>query len=409
MTEDEALDWLYRQQLFGIKLGLQNPRLLASALGHPEKRLRFLHVAGTNGKGSVCAMAAAILRQAGRRTGLFTSPHLVRFHERLTLNGRPIPGQDLAEGLTLLRNLCADISLEATFFELVVALAWWWFQREEAEVVVWETGMGGRLDATNVVRPEVCVLTPVSFDHQRWLGDTLTAIAGEKAGILKPGRPAFFLPQEPEAEAVFEKVACQVGAPIERVAAPWKDGPLGLEGSHQRWNAAAAVDACRVFLPGMDAAAYAAMVRQALAGVQWPGRFQEIKPHFILDGAHNAAAMERLIRTWMEVRKDQRPLVIFGTLADKDPARLLDLLQPLAADFFFVRVRSTRAVDPQDLQRLAGRGRVFSTVEKALQALEEEAVSGPQAPSVLVTGSLFLVGEVLARFQQLPPAKEGSQ
>lgn len=408
MTEEQAIEWLYGQQLFGIKLGLENPRLLANALGHPDKRLRFLHVAGTNGKGSVCAMADAILREAGIRTGLFTSPHLVSFHERLTLNGRPIPSRDLVEGLTLLRDLCTDLQCEATFFELVVALAWWWFEREGAEVVVWETGMGGRLDATNAVLPEVCVLTPVSYDHQRWLGDTLTAIAGEKAGILKPGRPAFFLPQAPEAEAVFDRVACQIGVPLQRVDAPWNDGPLKLAGSHQRWNAAAAVASCRVFLPRMPEETYAEVVRRALAEVSWPGRFQELAPGWILDGAHNVAALERLVRTWQEVRGSERPVILFGTLADKHPAQLLPILEPLAADFFFVPVRSPRVAEPAELLHLAGRGQVFDSVEKALQALEALPTT-PPAPTVLVTGSLFLVGEVLARSQQLPLPKKGSQ
>jgi dihydrofolate synthase/folylpolyglutamate synthase len=350
-------------------------------------------------------MADAILREAGVRTGLFTSPHLVSFHERLTLNGQPIPGHDLAQGLTLLRELCTDLNLEATFFELVVALAWWWFEREGAEVVVWETGMGGRLDATNAVLPEVCVLTPVSFDHQRWLGDTLPAIAKEKAGILKPGRPAFFLPQEPEAEAVFDKAACRMGAPLQRIGAPWTDGPLGLIGSHQRWNAAAAIAACRVLLPGMPEEIYAGVVRRALAEVRWPGRFQELVPGWIIDGAHNVAAMQRLVRTWKETRGAERPLVLFGTLTDKDPAQLLAILEPLAADFLFVPVRSMRAVEPAELKRLAGRGQTFPTVEAALQKF----LTSQKPPALLVTGSLFLAGEILAWWQHLPAPKKGAQ
>lgn len=405
MNETEALDWLYQQQLFGIKLGLENPRRLADALGHPEKRLRFLHVAGTNGKGSVCAMADAILREGGYRSARFTSPHLVSFHERLCLQGQPICGEELAEGITLLRDLCADIALEATFFELVVALAWWWFDRHGAEVVVWETGMGGRLDATNAVLPEACVLTPVSFDHQKWLGSTLTAIAGEKAGIIKPGRPAFYLPQSAEAEAVFESAALLVGAPLHRIVAPWQDGPLGLAGSHQRWNAAAAVEACRIFFPHLPPANYEEIVRHALAKVCWPGRFQELAPGWVLDGAHNVSAIERLLLTWQETFGDQRPRVIFGALADKEPALLIHLLQALADDFSFVPVRSPRTVAPQALREIAGRGRVFASATEALQ----EAQASPPQGGLLVTGSLFLVGEVLAWWQHLPLPKEGAQ
>jgi len=238
----DALAWLYGTQTFGIKLGLDNTRRLLAAAGDPHERLKFLHVAGTNGKGSVCAMLDSVLREGGVRSGLFTSPHLVEFRERIRVDGVEIPEEAAAEGLTLLRDASSTWDHQPTFFEITAALAAWWFDRAGAEIVVWETGMGGRLDATNVVTPLVSVITPIGLDHQRWLGSTLAEIAGEKAGIIKSGVPVVCGPQDQEALAVIKAKTKAQSSSFLEVTAPY-DGPLSLPGAHQQWNAASALAA----------------------------------------------------------------------------------------------------------------------------------------------------------------------
>ena len=245
MNYRDALAWLYGSQTFGIKLGLDNTRRLLAAAGDPQERLKFLHVAGTNGKGSTCAMMDAVLRAAGHRTGLYTSPHLADFRERIRVDGVMIPEAAAAEGLTLLRGAAGSWDHAPTFFEIATVLAAWWFAREKVDYVVWETGMGGRLDATNAVQPLVSVLTPVGLDHEKWLGGTLPLIAAEKAGILKQGVPAVSAPQAEEVRAVFSAQAAGVGAPLTFVDSPWESDPVGLAGSHQKWNAAVALAALR--------------------------------------------------------------------------------------------------------------------------------------------------------------------
>ncbi|MBV8901518.1 MAG: bifunctional folylpolyglutamate synthase/dihydrofolate synthase, partial [Verrucomicrobia bacterium] len=231
-----ALQWLFGFQNRGVKLGLDNVRALLADLGHPEAGLRCMHVAGTNGKGSVCAMAAAVARAAGVRTGLFTSPHLVRFNERIQVNGVPISDDEIVDGLSVIRSKVE--AHPATFFEITTALAFWYFQRRQVELAVLETGLGGRLDATNVVqRPAVAVITAIDLDHQAILGPTRTEIAREKAGIIKPGIPVVSGPQAPEVVAVLEKIARERQAPLSFVSEPLTRYEIGLFGSHQRLNA----------------------------------------------------------------------------------------------------------------------------------------------------------------------------
>ena len=244
MTHDEALDWLHASESTGIKLGLENTNRLLAACGHPERRLRFLHIAGTNGKGSTCAMLDSILRRAGFRTGLYTSPHLVDFRERIRVDGKMIPREDLAEGLSRLRDAVRDWEHGPTFFEISTFLALDHFARSGCDIVVLETGMGGRLDSTNAVMPLVSTITPIDMDHMQWLGDTLDKIAAEKAGIIKAGIPVVSAPQQPAAAEVLRKTAADRGSSIRFVAEPCPH-PLSLAGAHQKWNAALAVETLR--------------------------------------------------------------------------------------------------------------------------------------------------------------------
>lgn len=402
MNFADALAWLHGTQAFGVKLGLENTRRLLAAAGDPHRRLRFIHVAGTNGKGSTCAMIDAILRAAGMRAGLYTSPHLVDFRERMRVNGEMIGADDVAEGLTLLHDASEDWDHSPTFFEFATVLAAWWFDRAGASAVVWETGMGGRHDATNAVDPEVVVITPVGMDHAKWLGGTLREIAGEKAGIIKPGVPVVCAPQRMEAREVIERKAAEAGAPLHAVTEPW-EGALALAGAHQRWNAAAAAEAARIAGPGLDPSA----VASGLAGVAWPGRFQVLDGRIVLDGAHNPEAMEALTDTWRGMFGARRARVVFSALADKDVPALLAPLRSVADEICIVPLASPRGADAAELERmalLAG----FAQVRRSSLADALRGFAPDDAP-LLVTGSLFLVGEALAVLGGLAPPRVSAQ
>lgn len=393
-----ALRWLYGTQLTGIKLGLDPMRRLLGALGWEPGGVRFLHVAGTNGKGSVCAMLDAVLRASGRRrTGLFTSPHLVCFRERIRLDGQMIPEADVVAGLVRLRARTKGWEQPPTFFELTTALALDWFRARGAEVVVLETGLGGRLDATNVLeRPAACVLTSIGVDHVGYLGDTLTAIAGEKAGILKPGVPAVSAPQATAAKEVLTGRAARIGVALRYVTEPVPEGwPVNLAGSHQRLNAALALAALAA--AGLDVGE--ADARRGLATVAWPGRFERWRDgRVILDGGHNPAAAARLAQTWREEFGDgERATVVFGLLRDKDAAGVIRALAPVAARFVAVPVRtSPRTATAEELRATLTAVAPRVPVETAddLPAALDRA--GRHGERVLVAGSLFLVGEAVA-------------
>jgi dihydrofolate synthase/folylpolyglutamate synthase len=380
---EEALAWLYSTQQFGIKLGLGNIRSLLAALGNPEQRLRFLHVAGTNGKGSVCAMLDSILRASGRRVGLYTSPHLVDFRERIRIDGEKSAPHAVAEDLTSIRKISAGWSHSPTFFEIATALALHRFAQERCDVVVLETGMGGALDATNAVRPLVSVMTPIALDHIRWLGDTLAEIAGEKAGIIKSGVPVISARQAPEVAAVLTQRAASAGSSLEFIEAPLEQADIALAGIHQKENAAVAVAALRAArIETSDE-----FVRRGLRDVRWPGRFQIVGERIVLDGCHNPHAAERLLATWREVYGMEKATVIFGALGDKDYAGMLKILEPICREVLLVPVRSERSADPRVLAAACMvPHRILQSVKEALDASRGK---------ILITGSLFLVGEAL--------------
>jgi dihydrofolate synthase/folylpolyglutamate synthase len=379
-------------------------RLLAE-LGHPESNLRCLHVAGTNGKGSVCAFAESILLASGHRTGLYTSPHLVDFSERIRIAGKPVADSELEEGILRLRQSNETIFPESdtdqpTFFELTTALALDFFARAGCDVVILETGLGGRLDATNLAPKVACAITPIALDHTEWLGETLGEIAREKAGILRSGVRVAISPQEREAAETLAAVALEMGAPVEWVTEPVSASfQLGLSGSHQRQNAALALALIRAggFDPSPES------VERGLADVVWPGRFQRIKGgRLILDGAHNIHAAQQLVATWREEFGSERCRLIFGALNDKDPHQLLSLLESISSEVLLVPVSSPRSSDPGFLaKQTSEKGvprRVFGSLKEALAVVAGGELDGrhaPQAP-VLVTGSLYLVGEALA-------------
>lgn len=397
----ESLAWLYNTQLFGIKPGLEPALRMASELGIPlhagadgGRRVLRLHVAGTNGKGSTCAMLASICRAAGLKTGLYTSPHLVSFRERIQIDGAWIPETAVLEGLQTLRALVEHWDPHPTFFELVTLLALRWFHQNSVDVMVLETGMGGRLDATNVVTPSVSVLTPVALDHQKQLGNTLSDIAREKAGIIKPEIPAVSAPQEPVVRDIFSETARDKNARLQWVVNPWTAGAIGLRGEVQRWNAAVARAACE--LSGWPFAQES--ICRGIAQVQWPGRFERHGRNLVLDGAHNPHAMAGLVQTWRAEFGASRAHVVFGAADDKDVPAMLRLLVPIAASVTVVSIQGKRAIAKEMLERMArdAMGNVPVEVADSLAGVLARESDEPR----LVTGSLFLVGEAFALLKQ---------
>jgi dihydrofolate synthase / folylpolyglutamate synthase len=386
-----ALNWLFGTQQRGIKLGLNNVRRLLSSLGEPQNALQFIHVAGTNGKGSVCAILDSITRTAGMKTGLFTSPHLVRFNERIQVDGIPIHDQAVVRGIHHLQSLI-DEEHHPTFFEITTALALDYFRANEVDLVILETGLGGRLDATNVVNPLVSVLTSIDLDHQKWLGDTLRKIALEKAGIIKSGVPIVSGPQFTEVRTVLEQIAARRSATLSYAELPIQDLFIGLAGSYQRLNAAIAVQA----LHKADIKVNQKSLKEGLANVSWAGRFQRIGERIILDGAHNPAASKCLVETWMECVGEQRATIIFGGLRDKDLYGMVSTLSSIAARFLTVPISSQRAASPGEIQSLVPKYLSAAQCDSAAQALDLAYHFNDQ---ILVTGSLFLVGEFLALLQ----------
>ena len=392
MTYSEAIHWLYELRLFGSKLGLENTRQLATHAGNPHDQLNIIHVAGTNGKGSVCAMLESIYRRAGYKTGLFTSPHLVSFRERIQINRELVPEADVVN-LTecmqaLLRHFPAD--RPPTFFEVVTVMALEQFARKKCDVVLLETGLGGRLDATNIVTPIASVITSIALDHQQHLGDTLAEIATEKAGIIKPRVPVFSAAHQPEIRKVISKVAAQNKSRLEFVET---EATTCLVGKHQRQNAAltqATVKALQNFFPVDDQ-----YITDGLINVHWAVRgqcFEKENQRLLIDAAHNPASAESLCDMLRENFSGQRPTLLLGMLADKNWQCFLEITRSVTDRVVCVPVGSERTVPPSRLAEECHR--YYSQVLEA-QSLREGLEMVKDDPFVVITGSIYLVGEVL--------------
>jgi dihydrofolate synthase / folylpolyglutamate synthase len=394
----EAIQFLYGLQIFGANFGLENTRQLAALAGNPQEKLRFIHVAGTNGKGSTCAMLESIYRAAGLRVGLFTSPHLVSFRERIQVNRRLIPENEIVrlveEIQPLLKQFPADNHL--TLFEVVTVMALKFFAGQKCDLVIWETGLGGRLDATNIVTPLASVITNIAYDHQQWLGDTLEKIAAEKAGIIKPRIPIVTATEEPSALAVIEKIAREKNTPLKIVnrLAGMLSPPL--LGEHQKLNAALVLATVEVLQKQIPVAEE--KIREGLANVNWPGRLQLIEKSdgqkFLLDGAHNVAGAETLCAALERDFAGARPALIFGTLADKNWPDICRMLAPLAVKIFTVPVASARSTDVHELAETFRSMNPHAQVA-ACKKFSEAAIACKNEAFVVVTGSLYLVGEAL--------------
>lgn len=424
------------------KFDLAHMRMLLNALDHPERRFPSVLIAGTNGKGSTAATLASILRASGLKTGLYTSPHLMRINERIQVDGEEISDDDFAalqgEVDRVAEKLVerAELPWHPSFFEMMTAIAFEHFAREKVDLAVLEVGMGGRLDATNVVDPRVSLITDIALDHQKFLGNTVGEIAREKVGIIRPGGAVVTLPQQPEANDVIGNTILDLGAravnavpyvpPVSPGSAQYlvpgtekdKSGfvyryPLAvlgeeilvetpLVGRHQLRNVALAVAAAVELNQQGITGITAESIARGIRGTRWPGRFQVIaaragRPETVLDVAHNPAGAWAL-RAALSERYEDRPLIfVFGAMRDKAISEMTEILFPLAERVIATRPQNPRAASPEEIQRAAERTGVdVETVEDVKLAVQRARVLASAATVVVITGSIYLVGEVMS-------------
>jgi dihydrofolate synthase/folylpolyglutamate synthase len=337
-------------------------------------------------------MIDSILRGQKYRTGLFTSPHLVTFRERIRVDGEMISEDAVANGLTVIRDLVRDWDPHPTFFEIATALALKYFSEAKIAIAILETGLGGRLDATNAVQSNVSIITVIDLDHQQWLGQSLREIAREKAGIIKPKIPVVAAAQAPDAEKVIRDRAAECEAPLQFVNDSYQKSPVSLSGEHQKQNAALAIAALRAARIDIDDSS----IEFGLGSVDWPARFQRWDDRIVIDGAHNPAAARVLAQTWRETFGDQSASLILAILSDKDLHGICEALTPIAAYVFLPKTRSERATSPVDLAR------TLSTISPSLpysitQSVADAFNQARAKPNrILLAGSLHFAGEALA-------------
>lgn len=419
MSYEGAIAYLYSLRKYGMKFGLDNTRRLLSALENPQESFRCIHVAGTNGKGSTSAMIDSVLRTTGVTTGLFTSPHLVSFTERMRVNGKEISEAEVVRLADEVQRVAENIpGFLPTFFEVTTAMAFLYFRKMHVAWAVIEAGMGGRLDATNILRPEVSVITAIDIDHSDFLGSTLREIAGEKAGILKQGVPVITALQHPEAAEVLQRRAEKCGSDLlvygkdfsaditaeELVGLrinyhgdkQYNDLSLQFAGRHQALNAALAVRTIEEVTnkyPDMNCD-----VRQGLADARWPGRLEFVKdqPPMLIDGAHNPHAAT-VLAEYLGKALDlySRIILIMGIMNDKDRQGIMKPLLPLASEIIFTAPGYGRAASPETLAAEArGLGYLAQTALTVADALNLAEQLYCQGDLIVVTGSFYTIGEV---------------
>jgi dihydrofolate synthase/folylpolyglutamate synthase len=405
MTYAESVRYLYSlgNEVLTAKLGLERIRALLEALGNPHQACRWIHVAGTNGKGSTCAMIEAGLRSAGILTGLYISPHLVEPTERIQIAGQPVRQEQFARAFVRVHETAdrmlasGHIDMHPTYFETVTAMAFMLFREARLDTVVLEVGLGGRLDATNVVQPELCVITPIDYDHQTFLGDTIEQIAAEKAGILKPGVPAVFAEQHQQAAETVLRAHAHAPYILSR---DWAITALEMDargssfrlrgvevvcplaGEHQVENARVAAIAL----------AQLRVSPQGIAETRWPGRLEHVaeRPEIIIDGAHNPAGTRALIAYIRRFFSGRRIWIVYGALRDKAVGEMASMLFPLAGRLILTAAANARAMPPEDIP--APGARITHSIAEAIALLDDAAPEDV----IFITGSLYLAGEARA-------------
>jgi dihydrofolate synthase / folylpolyglutamate synthase len=413
---------MYRLRRFGIKLGLETINALLNGLGNPQNDYRTIHIAGTNGKGSVAAMLSAILHQAGYRVGRYTSPHLERFNERICINDQPIDDAAVVE-VYLRAAAVPDLEREPTFFELATAMALAQFSHSKVDWAIIETGMGGRLDATNAIHPDLALITNISIEHRFYLGDTIAAISAEKAGIIKPKVPVVTAVSQTRARRVILERADQLEAPAylkgrdfrcrrqrgQRftyygLKQSWRNLELGLRGEHQVDNAAVALAACELLAQSKSAAISETAIRQGLLQTRWPGRLEVIphSPEIILDGAHNLMSARILAHHLVKHYPKGNITLVVGILDDKPCQTILkDLIAP-CAKVVVTQPNIDRAIPAAKLAALAKPFAPYmETVPNVAQAVQRALEISAKDDVVCVAGSLYVVGEAKTALAQL--------
>lgn len=405
----ETRDYLFSLKNRGSKFGIERMRVFVEALGHPERNYPVIHVAGTNGKGSVCAMLEALYRQSGYKTGLFTSPHLVHLGERVQVNRQRLDEGDIVDLVRRLRPVAGEMGaddpdLHPTFFEFMTATAFLRFASEKVDIALLETGLGGRLDSTNVVDPDLSIITSVSFDHMELLGDTIEKIAGEKAGIIKPGKPVLMGCLPAEAEEVMRKTAEARGCRIYSVRERFSEDNLpetNLKGGFQRWNAAVAVYASELLSDRFPVES-----GDALMQVDWPGRWQKLEVAgrtLILDATHNPEGAEALKDNLKKlVDEAGKPIIVASTLGEERGRSLMQAVAPYARELHLVQPGQDRATPTRFLASCLPEDRSFKVHHSSVDTLFTDCMSGSLGQpggTIVVTGSIYLIGEVLERIQ----------
>ena len=422
MNYEEAIKYTETRMWKNGFNGFDRMKAVLEYLGDPQDDLKFIHVAGSNGKGSTCAMITSVLRFAGYKTGLFISPHLIKYNERISVNGVDISDEDFALGVTLVKEACEATGCELTIFERLTILGFWYYAREGADFVVLEVGLGGRCDSTNVIEaPEVSVIAHLALEHTEILGDTLEKIAIEKAEIIKEGCPVVLMDQEEEAMKAVREKAAAMHAPLvvtdpkeERLVEARlglqtidyrnrKALKLGLFGEYQYRNSALALDVIDV-LQKKGYAISEEAVREGMEKVFWPGRFQLLRkePVILLDGAHNPDGAQVLADSLRSYFPGKKFNFMMGVMADKDFDEMLQIMAPLAEHFTCVSVEDDRALDSASLAELIQSrcgvpARNAGSVEQGL-----ELVLADQQPDqiLVIFGSLYQAGDVLRYFQE---------
>lgn len=412
MNYPESVQYLYAlgNEIRSAKLGLDRMLALAAAMRHPEREFRVVHVAGTNGKGSTSAMIAAGLRAAGHRVGLFTSPHLVEPTERIVVDGAPVNAAQFAEAFAAVHRAAerlietGELDAHPTYFETVTLMAFWWFARQAVDWAVIEVGLGGRLDATNIVQPQLTVITPVDYDHEAWLGKSLDSIAFEKAGIIKPGVPVVLSPQRPVALDVIRKRAAEQQAPVVDSAA-WPIVNLAIDAAGSRFETSGLMIHCplagehQVDNARTAAAALHALdltpeqIHTGIAAARWPGRLERVSltPEIWLDGAHNPAGARALAAYIERFHKGRRVTIIYGAMRDKSVEEIAAILFPHAHELILTAPDQARALRPEAILEMEPHpnARVAANIGEALTLPRQSDV-------LFITGSLYLIGEARA-------------
>ncbi|MFQ6106198.1 MAG: bifunctional folylpolyglutamate synthase/dihydrofolate synthase [Thermoplasmata archaeon] len=424
MTEYKtALRWLFKLQRFGVKLGLDNMRELLGHLGNPQERFRSIHVTGTNGKGSVCTFLSSALKEAGYKVGTYTSPHVLRYNERMQINGEQISDERVMEYINTIRPIAegmgADPTSHPTFFEFTTAMAFSYFADEGIDVGVIEVGMGGRLDATNVITPDVAVITHLALEHTEHLGKTLDRIAKEKAGIIKPGVPVVSAEENLVIRRTCVERGCELTVveddyPYERTSFDtsgqtlWVESPRNelrtrLLGSYQLQNAATAYATLDVLRKaGHDISEDA--IRRGFANARWPARLEVVRqrPMVIIDSSHNPDGMRNLRDALLETTKNDGITFVVGVMSDKDVSPMLEAIAPVAGRIICTKPDYWRAMDPDEIERGARKlvdnvevvSAVSEAIERALSISDDDDV-------ICITGSIFTAGDATHYLKEL--------